>query len=218
MTAKIRYRVKTVPLPLPDGSMGFVAAGPTRDCPDDYYLIRCAAEIAFPGDQVAYDFATEDFTPIPGGKIEANLPALINELYDPHRPLYVGCMGGTGRTGTLLALIVAQNPAFSASAAVQWVRDHYKTGAVETQEQFKQIETYAHRWTYTGEADEPLPSLEEQVEAAASAILPSMADAAVDVALSRAMVEASDKSRITFVHSGAPLSEKLRGAWSALFG
>jgi hypothetical protein len=77
---------------------------------------------------------------------------------------------------------------------------------------------FTHNWLgWFENAEEPF-DLEGQVEAAASAIVPEIADAAVQAHLARAMVEASEKSRITFVHSGAPLSERLRGAWSALFG
>ncbi len=46
----------------------------------------------------------------------------------------VGCRGGTGRTGTLLAgLAVAAG--VPAHLAVKWVRTHYRTNAVETREQ-----------------------------------------------------------------------------------
>ena len=43
----------------------------------------------------------------------------------------VACGGGTGRTGTALA-VMAVLSGVPASQAVAWVRQHYRTGAVET--------------------------------------------------------------------------------------
>jgi protein-tyrosine phosphatase len=46
----------------------------------------------------------------------------------------VGCIGGLGRTGTVLACM-ATLAGITPGQAVQWVRDHYDPGAVETPEQ-----------------------------------------------------------------------------------
>lgn len=50
------------------------------------------------------------------------------------RRVEVGCLGGTGRTGTVLgcmAVLAGVPP----EDAVSWVRAHYRSGAVETAEQ-----------------------------------------------------------------------------------
>lgn len=46
----------------------------------------------------------------------------------------VGCIGGLGRTGTVLACM-AILAGIAPGKAVQWVRDHYDPAAVETPEQ-----------------------------------------------------------------------------------
>ena len=48
------------------------------------------------------------------------------------RPVYVGCMGGFGRTGLFLALVAK---AAGVSDPVQFVRDRYYPSAVETKAQ-----------------------------------------------------------------------------------
>ena len=52
------------------------------------------------------------------------------------RTVYVGCMGGWGRTGLFLALLAKTCGAIS---PVQFVREHYTPKAVETPEQFKYV-------------------------------------------------------------------------------
>lgn len=68
---------------------------------------------------------------------EATSVAAIGEAFARARDgqdVLVGCSGGTGRTGTILAClaILAGVPAH---LAVQWVRDRYRRRAVETQTQ-----------------------------------------------------------------------------------
>lgn len=54
----------------------------------------------------------------------------------------IGCLGGCGRTGTVLACmaILAGVPA---SEAVAWVRTHYRPDAVETPEQEEWVQEFA---------------------------------------------------------------------------
>jgi hypothetical protein len=54
----------------------------------------------------------------------------------------IGCVGGHGRTGTMLALLATMSGT-PAAEAVAWVRAHYCESAVETPEQ----EAYVDNWS-----------------------------------------------------------------------
>jgi hypothetical protein len=56
----------------------------------------------------------------------------------------VGCLGGLGRTGTVLACM-AVLAGVDSSAAVAWVRENYRSGAVETPEQESWVTWFAER-------------------------------------------------------------------------
>jgi hypothetical protein len=53
----------------------------------------------------------------------------------------VGCLGGSGRTGTVLGCM-AVLAGVPAGDAVNWVRRNYRTGAVETAEQCRFVEEF----------------------------------------------------------------------------
>lgn len=133
--------IKAVPIPLKSGKTGWIHAGPTREAPKGYTLVRCALEIEVPGYLPYYDVMTADFSPFPDMKLQAELPGILSALEAGDR-LYVGCMGGTGRTGTLLALLVAQHPAFTGETAIAYIRQVYKPGAVETSGQERQVKLF----------------------------------------------------------------------------
>jgi len=57
---------------------------------------------------------------------------LCNQLHEG-KSVHVGCIGGHGRTGTLLSAIIAE--AGAKKDAIQWVRKHYCKKAVESKEQ-----------------------------------------------------------------------------------
>ena len=54
----------------------------------------------------------------------------------------VGCMGGLGRTGTVLACM-AVLAGVDAKEAVAWVREHYRPNAVETPDQERWVQWFA---------------------------------------------------------------------------
>lgn len=56
----------------------------------------------------------------------------------------VGCAGGLGRTGTVLACMAVLT-GLSPPQAVTWVRDHYAGAAVETPAQERWVTTFAER-------------------------------------------------------------------------
>jgi protein-tyrosine phosphatase len=64
----------------------------------------------------------------------------------------IGCLGGTGRTGTVLAcmaVLVGVPPA----QAVDWVRDAYRAEAIETPEQEDWVRWFASRASRQGDPD-----------------------------------------------------------------
>lgn len=133
---------KTIPIFLPGDKVAWVMAGPTRELPKDRKLIRCAEEIPVHEDRIAFDVSTKDFRPFDADTLRSTLPAILRALEAGDR-LYVGCMGGTGRTGTLLAILAAQHPAMSGAEAIVYIRQVYKPGAVETAEQEGQVMAFA---------------------------------------------------------------------------
>lgn len=58
---------------------------------------------------------------------------LCNQL-QAGKKVHVGCIGGHGRTGTVLAAVVAQ---LGEKDAIRYVRDHYCSKAVESREQVR---------------------------------------------------------------------------------
>ena len=132
---------KTIPIFLPGDRVAYVMAGPTRELPEDRLLIRCAAEIPVEPSRMAVDIGTEDFQPFDPDKLTKELPNIIRLLKEDYR-LYVGCMGGTGRTGTFLAILAGQHPGMNGPDAIKYIRAIYKSGAVETAEQALQVEQF----------------------------------------------------------------------------
>lgn len=57
----------------------------------------------------------------------------------------VGCFGGIGRTGTVLACM-AVLAGVTPAHAVSWVRSHYHPSAVETAEQASWVAWFAEHW------------------------------------------------------------------------
>ena len=57
----------------------------------------------------------------------------------------IGCRGGLGRTGTVLACFVVLCSALDPPAAVAWVRNNYDCRAVETPEQEAWVAWFAAR-------------------------------------------------------------------------
>ena len=85
--------------------------------------------------------AIHDFqVPKPGQKaeVDAALKAAFNQLLDGKR-VWVGCMGGWGRTGLFLALMAK---VAGAEDPVGYVRQHYTPRAVETLEQLNYVKFF----------------------------------------------------------------------------
>lgn len=108
-----------------------VFGGPYLDKPVDAVGIKLAAEIKA-SCHVALDIV--DFNvPTQADARRAVVKALV--LLDAHGDIYAGCMGGVGRTGLFLALMVKTLEDLPGTDAIQVVRDHFNIHAIETKEQ-----------------------------------------------------------------------------------
>lgn len=112
-----------------------VTGGPYHDRPDTMVGVKMAAEINRPADISipTRDFCTPDLKMLDAGLLHA-AEALVNG-----DPLYVGCMGGKGRTGLFLAVLAK---ALGVKQPVEFVRKHYYAHAVETSDQYQFVTNY----------------------------------------------------------------------------
>lgn len=122
-------------LPLAAGRYFEVAGGPYRQKPDEYVGVKMAKEIKAP---CRIDIPTVDFQTPPAVEMDEGLRSAINCILLGH-PLYVGCMGGIGRTGLFLAILAK---AFDVNDPVRYVRQNYLQHAVETIQQMQYVKNY----------------------------------------------------------------------------
>lgn len=132
-------------LPLPRRWLGLFPAsrvhgGPFRHAPSGMHgvcLLERADGMLEPGLDV--HMPIEDFqVPRDVGEVGRGLRHVFTQLLRG-RPVYVGCAGGWGRTGLMLALVakVAGEP-----DPVAYVRQHYTPRAVETAAQERYVEQF----------------------------------------------------------------------------
>ena len=149
--------IKTFVIPMPWGNAA-ISAGPYMDFPYEdkaYFGIKCAAEINM---QYMYALDIKDFG-LPD-QVEAERAAFlaIAAMRVGMIP-YIGCMGGLGRTGTLLGILA--KTALTATSArfyglrlpwsiggdpVDWVRKFYRPQAIETRDQEDFVRAFDVKW------------------------------------------------------------------------
>jgi protein-tyrosine phosphatase len=105
-----------------------VCGGPYADKPEGFYGVKMAAEIDRPCevDVPTVDFQVPDVKTLKAGLLKAY------RALQKGKPVYVGCMGGIGRTGLFLACLAKVS---GIADPVKFVRAHYYGHAVETAEQ-----------------------------------------------------------------------------------
>lgn len=116
--------------------------GPYRKKPDEFYGIKMAAEI---DDPCNISIPTEDYdVPVKGDLIAGLFTGIT--LAQQGYPLWVGCMGGIGRTGlyfAALAKVMARYQALTGKRVtvdpILYTRQHYLAHAVETKQQIEFI-------------------------------------------------------------------------------
>lgn len=119
-------------LPLMRRQYFVITGGRFMECPEDYAGVKMAKEIR---KACVVDIPTEDYH-TPERKV---LYRGLNKAVDlilAGEPIYVGCMGGIGRTGLFLAVLAK---AFGQRDPVKYVRANYIPNAVETEDQQKYI-------------------------------------------------------------------------------
>lgn len=125
----------TLKLKLRNGYHFTVTGGPYHDKPQNYVGVKMAQEINLP---CAINIPTVDFSEPNVELAMEGLNAAVARILRGER-LYIGCMGGKGRTGLFLALLAK---AFGEQDPVRYVRSYYYGHAVETAKQKKYVETF----------------------------------------------------------------------------
>lgn len=113
-----------------------VAGGPIREKPKHYVGVKLAVEIKQAEDIV---INIKDFSLPKVWDLDRTLPAIVDAIRICS-PVYVGCLAGRGRTGLVLAILAK---AWGVKEPIKWVRKHYMTGAVETPEQERFVQSYS---------------------------------------------------------------------------
>ena len=115
-----------------------VFGGPYRSKPNDFYGVKMAVEIDKPCN---VNIPTRDFDVPNEAQLITGLIQTVAALVKGKK-VYVGCMGGVGRTGLFLAALVtannrAKNTSYTNTATncINYVRRHYNPHAVETKQQ-----------------------------------------------------------------------------------
>ena len=125
---------------------GFIYGGPYVHKPEGLFGVKMAVEIKKDCD---VDIPTRDFSVPSVMDFKYGLLVGLLHLFKTGE-LYVGCMGGIGRTGLYMAGVAKVMEAFgdlpimaadskNTPACVLYVREKYKSHAVETQEQIDYI-------------------------------------------------------------------------------
>jgi len=115
-----------------------VFGGPYLDRHGSMRGVKMAAEIDLPCD---VSIPTKDFQ-VPDRKMLHKGLEQTVDLILADEPVYVGCMGGRGRTGLFLAILVK---VFGVRYPVKYVRKNYFSHAVETTAQYDFVRYFRPR-------------------------------------------------------------------------
>jgi len=127
-------------LPLPDGKFLYGGSCVTPSVLDaDIYIgldsmVR-VSELSYPWikDKAEFLFKIRDGDP-PSDLIQTK--ALLQYIYDclqEGKKVHIGCLGGHGRTGTIMAALLAQN--YGMKDSIKYIRENYCKKAVESPSQ-----------------------------------------------------------------------------------
>lgn len=118
----------SISLPATFGRYFEVYGGPYRAKPAEYVGVKLALEIDA---DCTVNLPIRDFC-TPNPQMAQTALVKIVQLIAQGHPVYLGCMGGKGRTGLMLALLAK---AWGISDPIEYVRTFYYAHAVETKEQ-----------------------------------------------------------------------------------
>jgi hypothetical protein len=122
-------------LPVNDSQYFVLSGGPYRQCPENMRGVKMAMEIK---QDCVVDIPTKDYH-VPDRLLMYRGMHKALDLILAGEPLYVGCMGGVGRTGLFLSCMAK---AFGVKNPVAYVREHYNGHAVETEDQMKFVKRF----------------------------------------------------------------------------
>lgn len=125
-------------LPIGGKKYFMVYGGPFLECPDEATGVCMAQELVYAADDNDVVIPTRDFSTPLRSQLDAGLNKAV-DLILKGEPVYVGCMGGRGRTGLFLAVLAK---AFGVCNPVECVRANYYAHAVETPEQYRYVTKY----------------------------------------------------------------------------
>ena len=135
MNARRKVGLGELKLPLTGRHFFTVVGGPYREKPNTYVGVKMAKEIKA---EAQVSIPTDDFSTPPLKVLDAGLEQAVTLLL-AGEPLYVGCMGGRGRTGLFLAILAK---VLDVKGPVEYVRKEYYGHAVETDEQYAFVTEY----------------------------------------------------------------------------
>jgi hypothetical protein len=123
------------------GGAPFVMAGMTHLNRDGTlpYRVKCATEIQAPAE---VEVPCQDFGVPSEADMRAGVRAAITAAFQG-QPVFAGCMGGIGRTGTFYAVVLkvlCPQFGFTEDGFVKAVKKLYLTSAVETGQQYDLID------------------------------------------------------------------------------
>lgn len=124
-----------MPLRLAPGKTVKIFGGPYMDRPTGTFGVKMAVEINRPCD---VNIPTRDFHVPQVKDVDAGLLQVLKAIR-AGKNVYIGCMGGIGRTGLMMAVLAK---AFGEPDPVKYVRATYKRHAVETIDQQNYIAKY----------------------------------------------------------------------------
>jgi Predicted protein-tyrosine phosphatase len=118
-------------------SQRVIHGGPYRERPSSHVGVKMAVEIDHPHD---ISVPTRDFSVPKQHHMEEGIRKVLKPLA-LNEPVYVGCMGGIGRTGLFLACLAKT---LGEDQPVKYIRKNYIPHAVETSQQENFVRTFNH--------------------------------------------------------------------------
>lgn len=126
----------TLPLPLRGKKHFVIHGGPYYKKPLGMMGVKMAKEVQLADDDsTQINIPTVDYNVPPKLAMADGLVRAVDAI-TKGEPLYVGCMGGKGRTGLFLAILAR---CFGIDQPVEYVREHYYAHAVETDAQYRYV-------------------------------------------------------------------------------
>ena len=135
-------RVRSMPLPVGFGNI-LVFGGPFEDAPTlgkGVLTIRLESSIKI---DPTINLPIQDFA-VPDASQTSHVQNAVEQMLEAAIRgdiVYVGCLGGTGRTGMVLALALREL-GYTGQEAIDYVRKHYKPHAIETWVQESYVQRY----------------------------------------------------------------------------